>query len=151
MYPIPYLTAWKPYPSQHYFLKYVLYSLYMVVPSGRSRPSDKVGAGHPDPEIRGGLQKKIFWPFGPHFGQKIRSWGGPAPPPGPLPWIRQWYHSPQDTLLLLINPFWTKGWYCTSPLRWLQVWHEFTQNKLTASHYYVRRETTLEATVGKIK
>ena len=32
MYPIPYLIAWKPYPSQHYFLKYVLYSLYMVVP-----------------------------------------------------------------------------------------------------------------------
>ena len=31
--------------------------------SGRSRPTDKgEGAGHPDPEIRGGLvSKKIFW------------------------------------------------------------------------------------------
>ena len=31
--------------------------------SGRSRPSDKGGPGHPDPEIRGG-----GLPFGPHFG-----------------------------------------------------------------------------------
>ena len=34
--------------------------------SGRSRPSDKEGPGHPDPEIRG---------------------GGGGRPPGPLPWI----------------------------------------------------------------
>ena len=41
--------------------------------SGGSRPSDKGGPGHPDPEIRGG-----GLPFGPHFGLKIR--GGPGPP-----------------------------------------------------------------------
>ena len=39
------------------------------------------GAGHPDPEIRGGGGeglKIFFWPFGPHFGLKIKE--GPAPP-----------------------------------------------------------------------
>ena len=38
------------------------------------------GGGHPDPEIRGGLKKNFFWPFGPQFGLKIR--GGPGPFPG---------------------------------------------------------------------
>ena len=28
--------------------------------------------GHPDPEIRGAVSKKIFWPLGPQFGLKIR-------------------------------------------------------------------------------
>ena len=44
------------------------------------------GNGHPDPEIRGGgggsgLPKKLFRPFGPQFGLKIRGGG----PPGSLP------------------------------------------------------------------
>ena len=39
---------------------------------------------HPDSEIRGVLvSKKIFWPFAPHFGLKIR--GGGEGPPGPSP------------------------------------------------------------------
>ena len=39
------------------------------------------GGGHPDPEIRGGpgLPKNCFWPFGPHFGQKIGGGGGALP------------------------------------------------------------------------
>ena len=46
------------------------------------------GDSHPDFEIRrGGFQKKIFRPFGPHFALYIR--GGA--PPDPLPWIRRWY------------------------------------------------------------
>jgi len=38
------------------------------------------GPSHPDPEIGGGggIQKKLFWPFGPQFGLKTR--GGPGPP-----------------------------------------------------------------------
>ena len=32
-------------------------------------------------------QKKLFRPFGPQFGLKIRGGGRP---PGPLPWIRHW-------------------------------------------------------------
>ena len=48
--------------------------------SGGSRPSDKGGPCHPDPEIRGGgLRKKFFRPFWPRFGPKIR--GGPGTPP----------------------------------------------------------------------
>ena len=33
---------------------------------------------HPDPEIRGGpgLPPNFFWPFGPHFGQKMGGGGG---------------------------------------------------------------------------
>jgi len=52
--------------------------------SDGSRPSDKWGGGHPDPEMGrgGGLQKTFFRPFRPHFGWKIR--GDPGPP-GPLP------------------------------------------------------------------
>ena len=42
------------------------------------------GPGHPDPDIRwvgagvgvSGLKKKLFWPFGPQFGLKIRGVGG---------------------------------------------------------------------------
>ena len=41
------------------------------------------GPGHPDPDIRwvgagvgvSGLKKKLFWPFGPQFGLKIRGGG----------------------------------------------------------------------------
>ena len=43
------------------------------------------GGGHPDPDIRGGggwPQKNFFWPFGPHFGLKIRGGQGP---PSPFP------------------------------------------------------------------
>ena len=53
--------------------------------SGRSRPSDKGGPSHPDPEVRGGgagLPKSFFGLFRPRFGLKIR--GGPRPP-GPSP------------------------------------------------------------------
>ena len=36
------------------------------------------GAGHPDPETRGGggLQKTVFRPFGPNFGRKVSGGGG---------------------------------------------------------------------------
>ena len=41
--------------------------------SGESRPSDKGGGSHPDPEIMGERSPKIFFgPFGPQFGLKIR-------------------------------------------------------------------------------
>ena len=58
------------------------------------------GAGPPDSKIRVGegvgssLQKKIFWPFRPQFGLKIREGAGS---PGPLPWIRH------CTTILLYN------------------------------------------------
>ena len=41
------------------------------------------GSGHPDHKIRGwpGLKKFFFWPFGPHFGLKIRGGGPPGPSP----------------------------------------------------------------------
>ena len=57
--------------------------LFITAYSGGSRPSDKGGgAGHPDPEIRGGaVSKKFFWPFGPQFGLKIRV-GRAGPSPG---------------------------------------------------------------------
>ena len=40
------------------------------------------GGGRPDPDIRGGagLKKIFFWPFGPHFGLKIRGGQGPPSP-----------------------------------------------------------------------
>ena len=43
------------------------------------------GGGHPDPEIRvgGTVSKKIFRPFGPQFGLKIRGLGPQAPPLDP--------------------------------------------------------------------
>ena len=54
--------------------------------SGGSRPSDKGGgAGHPDPEIRGGegrSQILFFRPFGPQFGLKMKE--GPTPRAPPL-------------------------------------------------------------------
>ena len=68
--------------------------------SGGSRPSDKGGgggAGHPDHEIRRGRRQKIFPPFGPQFGLKIR---GGAEPPGPLPWIRHRFQSRSQGSLL---------------------------------------------------
>ena len=51
--------------------------------TGGSRPPDKGGGGHPNPEIRrrGPVSKTFF--FGPQFGLKIK-----GRPPGPLPWIR---------------------------------------------------------------
>ena len=57
--------------------------------SGRSRPSDKGGSGHPDPEIRGGQSsKKFFSALQALFCSKNK--GGPGPP-GPLPWIHHWH------------------------------------------------------------
>ena len=53
--------------------------------SGRSRPSDDGGFGHPDPEImgRGQSQKIFFQAFGPQFGLKNK---GTCPsPPGSSP------------------------------------------------------------------
>ena len=49
-----------------------------------------MGAGHPDPEIRGrlGLEKIFFLTFGPQFGLKMGVRGGGTGFPGPLPWIR---------------------------------------------------------------
>ena len=58
---------------------------------------------NPDVEIRGtgtviqtlrvggarSPKKKFFGPLGDKFGLKIR--GAGAGPPGPLPWIRNWY------------------------------------------------------------
>ena len=40
-----------------------------------------------DPDLRGGFQKQIFRPFGPHFALNIRGagWGGGAGLPGPFP------------------------------------------------------------------
>ena len=60
---------------------------------GGSIPSDKegrMGAAHPDPEIRGrlGLKKIFFRTFGPQFGLKIGVRGGGTGFLGPLPWIR---------------------------------------------------------------
>ena len=62
----------------------IVFSVFYSIRSGRSRPSDKGGPGHPDPEIRGrgGGVKKSF--FRPQFGLKIRG----ERPPGPLPWVR---------------------------------------------------------------
>ena len=50
--------------------------------SGGSRPSHKGrGGGHPDPEIRGGrLKNKLFRPFRPQFGRKIRGVPPLVPP-----------------------------------------------------------------------
>ena len=53
---------------------------------GGSKPSDKGGPGHPDPEIRRwgarSLKQNFFRPFGPQFGLKI---SGVPGPPGPSP------------------------------------------------------------------
>ena len=64
-------------------------------PSGRSRPSDKGrGAGRssrPGDKRWGESQKKIFRPFGPHFGQKVRGRAPPGPSSGfatdPWSWL----------------------------------------------------------------
>ena len=52
--------------------------------SGRSKPSDKGGPSHPDPEVRGGWgrsRKKFFWALQASVWSKNK--GGPRPP-GPL-------------------------------------------------------------------
>ena len=55
----------------------------MIIISSGSKPSDKGGSGHPDSEIGGwSLTRKIFRPFGSHFGLKIRGSGPPGPSPG---------------------------------------------------------------------
>ena len=48
--------------------------------SGGSRPSDKGGTGHPDPEIGGARPKKkrYFRLFGPQFGLR-KGGSGPSP------------------------------------------------------------------------
>ena len=77
--------------------------------SGRSRPSDKGGGrgGHPDPEIRGGpgLLQNFFWPFGPHFGQKM-GWASPLDPP-----LLQSHH----------NPLYIKHLLASDRTHWLPV------------------------------
>ena len=51
--------------------------------SGGSRPSDKRGGGHPDPEIRGGpASKKMLSALRASFSSKNK--GGPSPL-GPSP------------------------------------------------------------------
>ena len=48
----------------------------------------RIAVTDPDLEIReaGRSSKKIFRPFGPQFGPKLREAG----PPRPLPWICHW-------------------------------------------------------------
>ena len=46
------------------------------------------GGGGERRKGRAQSQKKLFRPFGPQFGLKIR--GGGGRPPGPLPWIGHW-------------------------------------------------------------
>ena len=57
---------------------------------GESRPSDKGGGGHPDPEIRrGGSVSKHFFSvlrvsvWSKHKGGGARAPGSPGPSPGP--------------------------------------------------------------------
>ena len=59
---------------------------------GESRPSDKGGPGHPDPEIRGGgrgtvFKKNSFRAFGPQFGPKMGGGDPPGTVPGTAPGI----------------------------------------------------------------
>ena len=64
------------------FLNFVFLSFLLLVCSGGSRPLDKGGPGHPDPEISRGGQK-IF--------SALRSTNKEgAGLPGPLPWILHW-------------------------------------------------------------
>ena len=57
-----------------------------LVHSAGSRPWDRGREG----TWGAGLQKEFFWPFGPHFGLKIR-WGGGGGATGPFRWIRHWF------------------------------------------------------------
>ena len=43
------------------FLNFVFVSFLLLVCSGGSRPLDKGGPGHPDPEISKGGEAKIFF------------------------------------------------------------------------------------------
>ena len=65
------------------------------------------GGGAPNPLNRGGggLPPKIFWPFGPHFGLRIK--GGQ--PPGSFPWIRRYIMTLGSLLLVLISVWWCMG------------------------------------------
>ena len=65
--------------------------------------------GHPDPEIRGGpgLPPNFFWPFGPHFGQKMGG-GGASPLDPPL---LQSHH----------NPLYIKHLLASDRTHWLPV------------------------------
>ena len=49
------------------FLTIVCWIYKIPYYSGLSRPSDKGGSGHPDPEMGGGA-RSFFQPLGPHFG-----------------------------------------------------------------------------------
>ena len=54
----------------------------MADPDLQKRGEGVWGAGHPDPEIRGGgLKKHFFWPC-------VWSKKEGSGPPGPLPWVR---------------------------------------------------------------
>ena len=67
------------------------------------------GGGHPDPEIRGGpgVPPNFFWPFRPHFGQKMGGGGG----------------SPLDLPLLQShhNPLYIKHFLASDRTHWLPV------------------------------
>ena len=63
------------------------------------------GAGHPKPEIREGRSpKKLFRPFGPQFGLKMRGLGRVFPSPGAATWCKKgtWESRLQQT------------WICTT-------------------------------------
>ena len=68
-----------------------------------TRPLDKGGAVSPP----------IFWPFGPHFGLRIK--GGQ--PPGCLPWIRHYIMIFGSLLLVLIAVWWCM-WQAKSACRY---------------------------------
>ena len=74
--------------------------------------SDKVGGGggdgHPDPEIRGGGFKKMFFrPFGHHFGLKIRGDRANRAPPLDLPVTKMQKLLKMFTASLVIRVFLT--------------------------------------------
>ena len=84
----PVLSLIPPIPLSHFSWASHQPPLHDVITPyiGRSRPSDKGGPSHPNPEIRGGgggRPQNFFWPFGSHCGKKK---GGPGPC-GPLSWI----------------------------------------------------------------
>ena len=73
----------RPFLNQFWKIK----SGFLANSSGGSRPSDKGGPGHPDPEIRvggggrGTVLKNSFQAFGPQFGPKMGGGGTRAHPP----------------------------------------------------------------------
>ena len=72
--------SWNTWKDMHFTFQ----ASIACVDSGGSRPSDKGwgggGSSRPWDKGGGGGLKKIFRPFGPQFGPKIRGGGGAAPP-----------------------------------------------------------------------